>query len=250
MKKTVFFIMILAFLATGCKKDKSKSLNYSGANPIEMVLQEYYQIPASSEYDITYHASSDEPNKEVITVNGSGLIYAKNVGSGKVHMSNGYENVTVDVNVSLFQQPTFEFGCRTSRIRELYGSPYNSQYINDTVLLYQYVAQYGYSYACGEMDFFFDEGSYFESDVYIRPNVEYLLNLYLEENFDIDTELSNDTLDVYRYKLDNNIICGKFDSHNQWNEFCLFYIQLAQNTPEKSVANVLKRRPRSSKLRY
>lgn len=248
MKKTLFFMVILAVLATGCNnKKKSKSLNYSDSNPISMVLQGNHQIAASSDYDITYSAINNDPHIQVITVSGSGNIYGKNVGNAKVALSNGYEDMTVDVNVALFTQPTFDFGCNTSKIRDLYGIPFNAQFLpGDTILVYQYTTNQGYSYACGEMDFFFYNGAYYESDVFIRPSVEYLLNNYLTENFNHYITLG-DTLDVYKYKLDTTIICGKFDSHNPWNEFCLFYIQ---DNGEKSFDNVLKSRPRSSKFLY
>lgn len=249
MKKTLFFMIVLAVFATGCKKDKSTALNYNGSNPIEMVLREEYQIPTSSDYNITYTAINENPNIEVITVNENGLIYGKNVGSAKVKISNGHAEKTIDVNVSLFEEPTFEFGCGTGRIRDLYGSPYQYDYIDDTTLVYQYVASQGYSYACGEMDFFFNEGAYYEADIYIRPSVEYLLNKYLTENFNYHSTVG-DTLDLYKYKHDTTIVCGKFDSHNPWNEFCLFYVRMNQNTTEKSVASFLNRHPRSSKLRY
>ena len=245
MKKTLFVIMIsIALFATGCKKDKSKSLNYMDSNPISMVLQGHHQIAALSDYDITYTALNS-PDKEVITVTGNGNIYGKNVGTAQVRLDNGHESKTVDVNVDLFREPTFEFGCPSSRIRELYGSPYNSAYL-DTILVYQYTASQGYSYACGEMDFFFYNGGYYEADVYIRPSVEYLLNNYLNDNFNLYTTLA-DTLDIYKNKIDTTIICGKFDSHNPWNEFCLFYFR---DNGEKSFDNALKNLPRSSKLRY
>lgn len=241
--KKVLFISVLAFaiLATGCKKEKSKSLEYNDSNPINMVLRGEHQIDVSSAYDITYKSL----NETTVTVTKSGKLYGKNVGEAKVQIDNGYESRTIDVIVDLFTEPTFEFGCNTGRIKALYGEPIAAGYV-DTILVYQYTTNTGYSYACGEMDFFFYNGQYFESDVYIRPNVEILLNRYLEENFTLDT-IVGDTLSLYRYQLDNNIICGKYASHNQWDEWCLFYARVDQ---EKSFANVLKRRPRSSKLRY
>lgn len=256
MKKTLFILMIsIAFLATGCKKDKSKTLNYNDSNPISLVLQGHHQIQASSDYNITYSAIN-EGNKEVITVTGAGNIYGKNVGAAKVKLDNGHESKIVDVKVDLFKEPTFDFGCGSSKIRELFGAPYQSAYINDTTLVYQYTANQGYSYACGEMDFFFNRGAYFEADVYIRKNCKYLLeSIYLNNNFTLDeikcdsTTLANygDTVFIYRNKLDDNIVCGKFASHNQWEEICLFYFR---DNNEKSVANILKRRPRSSKFLY
>ena len=258
MKKVLFFIMIFGVLFTSCKKKESKStsLNYTDSNPISMTLSgpehisnvpaHYFdhQIEVSSDYSITYSAINPD-SIDIIKVSSDGYLHGKNVGSAKVKMDNGYENLTVNVDVSLFREPTFEFGCPSSRIRELYGSPYNSAYL-DTILVYQYTASQGYSYACGEMDFFFYNGGYYEADVYIRPSVEYLLNNYLNDNFNLYTTLA-DTLDIYKNKIDTTIICGKFDSHNPWNEFCLFYFR---DNGEKSFDNALKNLPRSSKLRY
>ena len=246
MKKVVFFVMILAVLATGCKDKKSKDLNYNDTNPIEMVLRGNHQIKAESDYDISYKAINPS-NATVIEVSGGGNIYGKNVGSAQVKIDNSYESRTIDVIVDLFRQPTFEFGCNSARIRNLYGRPFNSALLpGDTILVYQYTASQGYSYACGEMDFFFYNGEYYEADVYIRPSVEYLLNNYLTENFNYHSTIG-DTLDVYKYKNDTTIICGKFDSHNQWDEFCLFYYRSAA---ANSLDRVLKTLPRSSKLRY
>ena len=242
MKNTLLVLIIaISILATGCKKDKSKSLNYNDSDPIKMVLRGNHQINVSSDYDINYRSS----NETYVTVSSDGNLYGKNVGNAQVTLDNGYESKTVDVRVDLFREPTFDFGCNSSRIRELYGSPYASAFI-DTILVYQYTSNDGYSWACGEMDFFFYDGAYYESDVYIRPDVEYLLNNYLNENFNHHSTLG-DTLEVYKHKLDTTIVCGKFDSHNQWNEFCLFYFR--QNAA-KSLDNALKSRPRSSKLRY
>lgn len=253
MKKVLFLSVIaLAILASGCKKNKSKALEYNDSNPINMVLRGYHQIEASSEYDITYKSL----NETAVTVTKSGKLYGKNVGEAQVKIDNGYESRTIDVIVDLFTEPTFEFGCNTGRIKALYGEPIAAGYV-DTILVYTYTTNNGYSYACGQMDFFFYNGSYFESDVYIRPNVEVLLNRYLNENFTaIDTlkvynpyiEDSTDAA-IFRNKLDNNVMCGKYAAQNEpYNEWLIFYFPV--DNSEKSFANVLKRRPRSSKLRY
>lgn len=254
MKKTLFFMIILAVFATGCKKEKSKALNYNDTDPIEMVLQGNHQIKVSSDYDVSYTAINNS-DKTVITVSGGGNLYGKNVGTAQVKMSNSYQEKTVDVNVTLFQEPTFDFGCGTDKIKKLYGQPYASGFVSDTILAYQYTQTPGYngnySFACGEMDFFFYDGVYFESDLYIRPQVEYLLNNYLDENFNfshhiLDT-ITNDTVFIYHNKIDEDVICGRRLSHNTWNEIILFYFR---NDGEKSDASILKRHPRSSKLRY
>lgn len=250
-KNLLIIIMIIAVATNRCKEKKSKSLNYNDSNPIVIALSgttnEFdRQIDVTSDYDITYTAINDG-SVEVITVSADGKLHGKNVGTAKVGISNGYESLVVDVKVDLFIEPTFEFGCSPSRIKSLYGSPYQSGYNNNGDLVYIFTGQHGYSYACGEMDFFFDgEKKYKESDVYIRPSVDFLLNNYLNERFYLDT-IIGDTLSIYRFKLDNDIICGKFASHNQWNEWCLFYYRL---DGEKSLANSLKTRPRSSKFLY
>ena len=195
-------------------------LYYYDDNPIHLALMEEHKIADSSAYPIFYTTSDDT----YVRVSDDGVLTGRNVGSAQVTLDNGFHSLTIDVIVDLFREPTFEFGCSTSRIRELYGTPLCSGYVNDTILVYQYTGTTGYSYACGEMDFFFDNGSYIEADVYIRPSVEYLLSRYLDENFTFVTIL-NDTISLYRNKIDNSVMCGKFDSHNQWNEICLFYFK-------------------------
>lgn len=249
MKKTLFFMIILAIFATGCKKEKSKSLNYDGPSTVTIALRDYYKLPVSSEYDVTYSTSDDMH----VTVSADGTIYGKNVGNANITISNGYETTNVPVNVELFIQPTFEFGCSPNLIRDLYGSPYQAGYNGDGVLVYRYTSYSGYSYACGEMDFFFDDARYIESDVYIRPSVEFLLDSYLNENFDYAYEfndtISQDTIvtvSIYKYKLDEEIYCGKRLAMNEWNEILLFYLKVEDDNLAKS----LYIRPRSSKLRY
>ena len=257
MKKTVFFLIILALLATGCKKKKSKDLNYNDSDPIEMVLRGNHQIQASSDYDISYSAIN--PNFTVIEVSNGGNIYGKNVGNAKVKIDNSYESRVIDVVVNLFKEPTFEFGCTSSRIRELYGRPFESGYLpGDTILCYRYTASNGYSYACGEMDFFFYNRRYYESDVYIRPKVEDLLDDYVNDNFNhtsdrFDTIVSPytqvDTIiktSYYRNKVNASLVCGITPSLNQWHEWVVFYYPSNPNSRD----NDLKRLPRSSKLWY
>ena len=257
MKKTLFFMIVLALFATGCKKEKSKSIDYNCGPVITIALRDYYKLPVTSEYDMTFSTSNDL----YVTVDANGVIYGKNVGNANITVSNGYETITLAVRVDLFIQPTFEFGCNSARIRQLYGAPYQSGYNPDGILVYQYTGDQGYSYACGEMDFFFVDGSYSESDVYIRPSVDFMLNNYLTENFTFFKEF-NDTvtvtyptthdtiipISVYKNKIDTTIYCGKRQALNQWNEVLLFYFQYTST--ENAVDNSLNNLPRSSKLRY
>lgn len=235
MKKTLFFVMILAVMAVSCKKSDSnskelnKELNYYDSDPIVMALSGPenpqhnfdHKIQVTSDYDITYTAINPD-TLSVILVSGDGYLHGRNVGTAQVKMDNGFENRMVDVIVKLFIEPTFDFGCNSSKIRELYGSPYRSQYIQDTILVYQYTAPAGYSYACGEMDFYFDKGEYYISSVYIKPSVDLMLDRYLTENFNLDT-IYGDTLSIFRYKEDNTIRCEVSLTHNDWNEFLLVY---------------------------
>lgn len=219
MKKLLFLAITLAVLTISCKEKKSEALNYNDADPIQMTLREYHQVDASSDYSITY-TSADE----LIVEPNDGNLYGKNVGETQITLDNGYETKTVDVNVTLFTEPTFEFGCDQNRIKSLYGDPYYSY--DDSIFIYG-AHDPGYSYACWQMNFFFDDNSYYESDVYILNNFEYMLNLYLEENFVLDSIINIDSIDYHMYHniIDNTVKCGKFYEANEWGDICLFYFQ-------------------------
>lgn len=238
MKKSIFFMVILAVLAVGCKKNENKSeeLNYNDSDPIVMALSGVahnqnpahcfdHKIQAKSDYDITYTTINPD-DIEIITVTNDGYINGKNVGEAKVRLDNGYETKTVDVIVKLFIEPTFEFGCNTDRIKELFGNPYLARYTNDTTLLYNYShndARGYYSYTCGEMDFFFHNGIYTEADLYIKESFYDMLEEYLDNNFDFDTIVNSKK--YYKYKPDHSIRCGLFSTNNDLHEYCLFYFK-------------------------
>lgn len=247
MKRTLIILAVLAVFAAGCTKDKSKSLDYTDSNPIEMVFQAGshqfdHQIQVSSDYDITYTAINNSGS--VITVSSDGVLHDINVGTAQVNLNNGHNDLTVDVKVSLFRQPTYEFGCNTSRIRQLYGNPYISQYLpGDTILVYRYANRTPlgwYSAACFVMDFYFEDGEYFESDVYIRKDYHNpLLENYLTENFDYRYTIPNYSYDtihndsvpaiIYRNKIDTTIYCGKLEHANTYDDICLFYRRQQKN---------------------
>ena len=264
MKKALFLIAILAVLFTSCKKDKSKSLNYTDSNPIHVELLGNHQIGVSSEYDITYKAINEDPDVEVITVSGSGNIHGFNVGTAKVKMSNGYNEKTVDVCVDLFREPSYEFGCAPKRIRDIFGKPTNSS-ANDSILVYQYAnktPQGFYSAACFQMLFFFKYMEYVEADLYIRNDYVYpLLDNYLDENFEYfftipnyyyDNNITNDSVDaiIYKAKFDENIRCGKFEHSNEYDDVCLFYYYHEPETGKNDLDKSLNNLPRSSKFLY
>lgn len=263
MKKTLFFMMILAVLAGGCKKkdNKSTALDYKDKNPIHMVFKDTHKIDVESDYDITYEILNIDPDKKVLSWDTEGVLFGFNVGNDKVKISNGHETKTVNVKVNLFREPSYDFGCHKSKIKEIYGNPYVSQYI-DTILVYRYAnktAQGWYSAACFVMDFFFYDNKYFESDVYIRKDYyNPLLMNYLTENFDYigtipnyayDSIITHDSVpaDFYQHKIHPEVICGKMEHANQFDDICLFYTEQEE---EKSFESSLKSRPRSSKFLY
>lgn len=260
MKKTLVFMVILAVFASGCKKkneESSTTLKYSDSNPIQMVFQgpsnkSDHKIQVTSDYSITYTAINSDPDNEVITVSGDGVIHGKNTGTAKVRMTNGYETKTVDVKVNLFKEPTFDFGCSKGKIRSLYGTP-NAD-LGDTIMVYG-AKEPGVSFACWRMDFFFSSAKkYYASDVYIcaggggHPDFSDLLEDYLDESFIYDSLWHyNDTTNYYMY---HNIVkpevkCAKIFNANSYGDICLMYFEV-----QNSRANVLNILPRSSKFLY
>lgn len=232
MKKTLFLMVIIAALATGC--NKSKNLDFKDTDPLQIALRDNYKVNVSSDYDITFTSANP-----LVVEPKDGKLYGKNVGSTQITMDNGYKSMTVGANVSLFIQPTFEFGCSSSRIKSLYGNPYQSGYNDAGTLVYVYTMKTDegyYSWACGEMDFFFNDGKYIEADLYIRNGVDYLLENYLTENFNpVDTvylhltETDSVLTCLYRNKVEEHVILGKYPSGNQYNETLLFYYHESEN---------------------
>lgn len=263
MKKTLFFMLILAIMATGCKKKKSDALNYSDANPIVMVMSgpehqqgvpaHYYDhlIRVTSDYDITFRAINPD-NLSVLSVSSDGYIHGINIGSGTVRISNGHEDLNVGVRVIYFDEPSYNFGCNQSEIKNRFGNPYDQGWLDgDTIYCIRYTAGPGYSYTCGEMVFLFYNGGYYEADLFIKKfgqtqAQDVLLSRYLTENFNHYSTIA-DTLEVYKYKNDTTIICCVYDTHNQYREWGLIYYR---SELTNSLENVLKSLPRSSKLRY
>lgn len=229
MKKTfIILALVLAVFATGCKKnEKSKALSFNGKNPFTMALRDTTALPVDSEYDVSVTSA----NNNVVKPYSGSTVIAKNVGQTVITISNGYETVNVDVEVDLFIEPTFEFGCNPGYITSLYGSPYAIK-TEDDAMRYIYTGKYGYSWACGQMDFLFDEeDKYIEAQVYIREGLDLLLGNYINSNFNpLDTitiynPIMEDSVACYRYrnKEDQSIIMGKYYSGDQWNETFLFY---------------------------
>lgn len=211
----------------------SVQIYYNDADTINIVLREEYHVDVTSECALAF-ASSDDL---ILSILDNGCIYGKNIGQARLTIYNSYKSMTVVVNVNLFREPTFEFGCSPNYISELYGEPFQSGYNNEGMLVYRYTSNQGYSYACSEMDVFFEYGCYIESDLYIRPSCEILLDNYLNENFDhiydyYDTIVNPNssqntivTVSIYKNKFDEDVYCGKRLAMNSWNEILLYYFK-------------------------
>ncbi len=247
MKKIVFFSMILAVLTAGCKKDDSKStaLNYNDTDPIRMVFTSTHTIDVQSDYDITYEILGTD-SITVLRFERPGVLKALNVGTDSVRISNGYETKTVGVDVDLFTEPTFEFGCSPARIKSLYGNPSQAPASADT-LCYIYIGgpstNYMYSPTCYHMDFFFIDSQYVISQVYIRSNnIEVPFNNYFNKNFDYLNTIQyynsylNDSVpaDIYRKKADESVLCIKYGEANQYHDYCLIYLEDDDEAIKKS----------------
>lgn len=217
MKKFYILMVAVILAATACNK-KSKDLIYNGENPITIALRDTTQLSIKSDYDVTLTSSDNN----CATVLNGGKVYGKNVGEAKITMDNGYNSVTIPVNVVLFKEPTFNFGCTAEEIIRQHGEPdYN---YGDTILRYTFV-----SYTCPDMIFYLkSDKKYYESDLYITKNSEYLLGKYFEEKYVLDSVYTVDGKERYMYhnKIDSSIGCGKIANVNQWEEFCLFYFGL------------------------
>ena len=222
MKKTqILLIVAAALLATSCNK-KSKDLNYNGENPIVMALLDTIQPDIDSDYDVMM--TSD--NNNIVTILKNGSVCGKNVGETNINMDNGYNKLTIPVNVELFIEPTFDFGCSADEIIKHHGEP--DFRFGDSIIVYGNSNNNNMfvSYACTQMVFYLNNNAkYYESDVYIKKELDYLLNKYLEDNFIFDTIITNDDKEYFYYhnKADSRIMCGKVKNANQWEDFCLFY---------------------------
>lgn len=206
----------ISLVLSGCKKNTK--IEYTGSNPIEMALLDELTLNVSSEYPVTVKSL----NEKYITVIDGLKIKGKNVGSGEIEITNGHETMRIPVDVKLFKEPTFKFGCSKNDIRAMYGTP--DYLVEDNVFIYGNYNQTSMfvSYACTQMNFLFSQsGNYTESHVFIIDDVNTLLERYLTENFiPYDTlEAATDSVYYfYRNKSDNSVICGRYNEVNKGSE--------------------------------
>ena len=222
MKKIALILSLVCLVLASCKDN---SIKYNGPDVINMVLRDTVYLNATS--DDPLHYKSD--NERYVTVSQNGKVFGKNVGSANVIISNTENELTIPVNVSLFEEPTLNFGASTKYIESLYGEPkYN---FGDSIYVYGDGNEW-YSSSVWKMNFFFDNDKYYESDLYIRNDLDLLLNKYLDENYfyfqalndTIDGEIK--TLHIYFDTEDPRfaeVIVGKQYNAGQYNDILLIY---------------------------
>lgn len=229
MKRLIIILFGVMFLFTSCKKDNS--IKYNGNDVVNIVLLEEFNLNASSNSKLTY--SSD--NELFVTVDNEGKILGKNVGEANITISNSTQSIVVKVVVSLFEEPTLNFGASQNEIRSLYGNP--SHNYGDSIFVYGSGNNW-YSYAVWEMDFFFIEDLYFESDLYIRSELETRIHQFLNEKYYYqntltDTIVNQDeeevisTIRLYLNSPDANtadVMVGMQDMAGPYEDICVFYI--------------------------
>lgn len=214
-------------MLASCREKVDNSIKYGGGESVNIVLLEELKLNATTESDnpITYYSDNDM----VVTVNSEGVIKGKNVGMANVTISNTIDVITVKVTVSLYEEPTTDFYVSKDEISKIYGQP---NYIVDSGDTTVYIYGSGndwYSYAVWEMDFFFIDDQYIESDLYIRSDVETRLDEFLNNNYYYQrSDTINDEI-YYIYLNEENpedatVMLGKINNVGQYEDICVFYI--------------------------
>ncbi len=225
MRKIALYLIALCLLSS-CREKVDHSIKYNGTKTINIVLLEELKLDVTTESNnpITYHSD----NEMVVTVNSEGVIKSKNVGEANVTISNTIDVITVKVTVSLYEEPTTDFYVSKDEISNIYGQP---NYIVDSGDTTVYIYGSGndwYSYAVWEMDFFFIDNQYIESDLYIRSDVELRLDEFLDNNYFYQY---SDTINEQIYNIYLNeenpenasLLLGKINNAGQYDDICIFY---------------------------
>lgn len=233
MKKIALILLGICLVFNSCKpKDKTK-INYDGESTIDIVLLEEYDLGATSESDLTYYSD----NEMVVTVNSNGVIRGKNVGEANVTIENSVNSITIKVIVSLFEEPTFNFGISPISIKNIYGIP--DYQFGDSIYIYGGGSSPDdwYSYSVWKMDFFFKYNFYYESDLYINSDLKIRIDQFLAEKYHFyqtltDTISSNGEDEIVTLELFLNsaepenasVLVGKQEDAGNYNDICLFYV--------------------------
>lgn len=229
---------------SSCKKDYRIKCDTS--KTIEIVLLEELKLDVSSDASLTF--SSD--NELYVTVTPDGIIKGKNVGEANITVSNSEQSVTLHVRVSLFEEPTFDFGASPSHIKSIHGEPrYN---LGDTIFIYGSGNDW-YSYAVWEMDFFFIDNKYFECDLYMRDELELRIDQFLDTTYFLrdtiyDTIFNQDVVEeistIFLYINNENadiadVMVGKQKDAGSYDDICLFYVPFSNS--KNDYKNILSR---------
>ncbi len=233
--------MFACIVFSSCNND---SIKYKGPDVINIVLQEKYNIDADSKEPIVY--SSD--NNLIVDIIDDRTILGKNIGEANVTLSNTSDELSIPVIVSLFEEPSLNFYCSLSDIKDLYGTP---RIETDSVFVYGGSEDW-YSFAVWEMDIFFIDKKYVEADLYIQKDLEIRIDEYLNEKFFFKNQFtdtdSNITYDVYlndENPENATVLVGKIKDAGPYHDVCLFYIPYEHT--RGSVYNDIIRRNRTRK---
>jgi hypothetical protein len=225
MKKSVLILcnICLCLILTSCG---FRGIKYNGDQNIYIVLNEDYALDVSSADELTF--TSD--NNLYVTVSPDGIIHGKNIGEANITISNSHEEITIHVTVSLFEEPSLDFGCSPQKIASLHGEPRLN--FGDTIYRYG-GGNYWYSYATWQMDYFFSKmGNYYESHLYIRNDLNLLLTKYLDEKYYYYQALNDTingevkTLHIYLDTEDPkfaDVIVGKQYNVGTYDDILLIY---------------------------
>ena len=254
MKKLALILLGICMVLGSCKPTDKTKINYDGENTINIVLLEDRNIGASSESELVYYSD----NEMVVTVDNNGVLHGKNVGEANVTIENSVNSITIKVIVSLFEEPSVDFGISQRYIRDIYGNP--DYQFGDSIYIYGGGATIDdwYSYAVWRMDFFFQDNAYCESDLYINSDLKIRVDQFLDEKYHFyqtltDTITSDGNEEIITYDLFLNsaeaanasVLIGKQENAGYYNDICLFYIPFEYN--DKSLDRDIISRKRSSK---
>ena len=225
MKKLALILISLCFIIISCRNrnennETDKPIRYNGPTTINIAQQDIYKINASSEEALTYYSD----NENIVTVDNDGNIKGKSIGEANITISNSDNEIKIRVIVTLFVEPTLDFGCNQDKILSLYN-PEKLIYNTDSVIIYSN----WYSAAVWSMSFFFENDEYYESDLYILNDLDMRVNEYLDKNYHYYEVITNDNgKEIYVYlnaadESDATVMVGKMYNANEEDDICLMY---------------------------
>lgn len=224
MRKIILLLLSIYCVLTSCNDEIDKSIKYNGSKNIDITLHEIRNLNASSEEELNY--SSDNPLN--VPVSKDGDIKGNNIGDANITIFNSENEINVHVNVSLFREPTLNFGCSQEDIISLYGTPTG---YTDSVIYYGGIGNIWYQpEVVWTMSFFFEEDQYYESDLYLSVRNDLRIIEYLNENYYFyDTIITDNKDEIFIYLNTPNeetatVLVGMQFNANEENDICLMYV--------------------------